>query len=232
MLESIKTIENIALPSDWKNLLYEEFQREYMIKLKQSLVEERKIYSVFPPANQIFGALNQTPLSQVKVVILGQDPYHGRGQANGLAFSVNKGVKIPPSLQNIYKELNSDLGITIPSHGDLTLWANQGVLLLNTSLTVRESEPASHAKLGWEDFTNNLIEKLSINKKNLVFILWGKHAQNKTLLIDETKHMVLKAAHPSPFSAYQGFFGCKHFSLTNQFLNQNGISPIEWQISD
>lgn len=232
MSVNLKPLASIALSDDWKTLLVEEFAFDYMLNLNQKLIEERKNYQIFPPDHQIFNALSHTSVSQIKIVILGQDPYHGIGQANGLSFSVNKGNKIPPSLKNIFKELNRDVGCSIPNHGDLTSWAKQGVLLLNTSLTVRQAEPASHAKIGWEMFTNRLIEIINLKKENLVFLLWGKHAQSKDQLIDGTKHLVLKAAHPSPFSAHQGFFGCKHFSLANQYLTRKGISPIEWQITD
>jgi uracil-DNA glycosylase len=229
---NLKPLASIALSDDWKTLLVEEFAFDYMLNLKQKLIEERKNYQIFPPDHQIFNALSHTSVSQIKIVILGQDPYHGIGQANGLSFSVNKGNNIPPSLKNIFKELNRDVGCSIPNHGDLTSWAKQGVLLLNTSLTVRQAEPASHAKIGWEIFTNRLIEIINLQKENLVFLLWGNHAQSKDQLIDGTKHLVLKAAHPSPFSAHQGFFGCKHFSLANQYLIQKGLGPIEWQITD
>ena len=232
MSVNLKPLASIALSDDWKTLLVEEFAFDYMLNLKQKLIEERKNYQIFPPDHQIFNALSHTSVSQIKIVILGQDPYHGIGQANGLSFSVNKGNNIPPSLKNIFKELNRDVGCSIPNHGDLTSWAKQGVLLLNTSLTVRQAEPASHAKIGWEIFTNRLIEIINLQKENLVFLLWGNHAQSKDQLIDGTKHLVLKAAHPSPFSAHQGFFGCKHFSLANQYLIQKGLSPIEWQITD
>ena len=232
MSVNLKPLASIALSDDWKTLLVEEFAFDYMLNLKQKLIEERKNYQIFPPDHQIFNALSHTSVSQIKIVILGQDPYHGIGQANGLSFSVNKGNNIPPSLKNIFKELNRDVGCSIPNHGDLTSWAKQGVLLLNTSLTVRQAEPASHAKIGWEIFTNRLIEIINLQKENLVFLLWGNHAQSKDQLIDGTKHLVLKAAHPSPFSAHQGFFGCKHFSLANQYLIQKGLGPIEWQITD
>jgi uracil-DNA glycosylase len=185
---------------------------------------------IFPAGNAIFNAFNQTPFNNVKVVILGQDPYHGSGQAMGLSFSVPKGVKPPPSLVNIFKELKSDIGLPIPTHGDLTPWARQGVLLLNAVLTVRENEPASHAKIGWMHFTDAVIRKISDEKKGIVFLLWGKFAEQKQILIDETKHFVLKAAHPSPFSADKGFFGCKHFSKTNELLAKQGLQVIDWHI--
>ncbi len=178
----------------------------------------------------IFNAFNQTPYHQVKVVILGQDPYHQPGQAMGLSFSVKAGCKIPPSLVNIYKELNKDIGMPIPTTGDLTHWAKQGVLLLNSVLTVRANEPASHSKIGWTAFTDDVIKLLSNEKSELVFILWGNFASQKQILIDATKHKILKAAHPSPLSAYNGFFGCKHFSTTNQYLTQVKKDPIDWSI--
>ncbi|MCX6201334.1 MAG: uracil-DNA glycosylase, partial [Bacteroidetes bacterium] len=185
---------------------------------------------IFPAGNNIFNAFNQTTFENVKVVILGQDPYHGSGQAMGLSFSVPKGVKPPPSLVNIFKELKSDIGLPIPTNGDLTPWAKQGVLLLNAVLTVREDEPASHAKIGWMHFTDAVIKKISDEKKGIVFLLWGKFAEQKQILIDETKHFVLKAAHPSPFSADKGFFGCKHFSKTNELLAKQGLQVIDWHI--
>jgi uracil-DNA glycosylase len=178
----------------------------------------------------IFNAFNQTPFNDVKVVILGQDPYHQPGQAMGLSFSVPDGIKIPPTLNNIYKELNKDIGMPIPNTGNLTKWANQGVLLLNSVLTVRDNEPASHSKIGWMDFTNDIIKIISAQQNNIVFLLWGNFAQQKQVLIDEDKHFLLKAAHPSPFSANRGFFGCKHFSKTNELLIQQGSSPIDWKL--
>jgi uracil-DNA glycosylase len=178
----------------------------------------------------IFNAFNLTPFEQVKVVIIGQDPYHGFGQANGFSFSVPKGVKTPPSLQNIYKEIEQDLGYITPPHGNLETWAKQGVLLLNAVLTVNAGEPASHKAAGWENFTNAVIYHLSEKRNNLVFLLWGRFAQEKELLIDNSKHLILKAAHPSPFSAYQGFMGCKHFSKTNTYLQQHKIAPIDWSL--
>ena len=181
-------------------------------------------------ANVIFNAFDKTPFDKVKVVILGQDPYHGPGQAHGLSFSVQPGVKPPPSLVNIYKELQTDIGLPTPTSGNLDHWAEQGVLLLNAALTVRANEPASHAKIGWADFTNAVINKLSDEKTGIVFLLWGRFAHEKQSLIDETRHFVLKAAHPSPFSADKGFFGCKHFSKTNEILSKQGIDPIDWSV--
>ncbi len=186
---------------------------------------------IYPPKNVAFKALHLTPFEKTKVVILGQDPYHGEGQANGLAFSVNKGIKLPPSLRNIFKELQSDLGYPIPSSGDLTAWAKQGVLLLNSVLTVKKDSPASHRNLGWQLYTDSVISQLSSKKENLVFILWGKYAQEKVSLIDESKHMVIQSPHPSPFSANRGFFGSKPFSKTNTYLKSKGISEIDWRLT-
>ncbi|MEP6594786.1 MAG: uracil-DNA glycosylase, partial [Ginsengibacter sp.] len=185
---------------------------------------------IYPPGSLIFNAFYKTPFDKVKVVILGQDPYHNVGQAHGLSFSVPKGVAKPPSLVNIFKELESDLGIPPASHGDLEKWAQQGVLLLNATLTVRENEPGSHSKIGWINFTDEVIKKISEEKKVIVFLLWGRFAQDKRILIDETRHHVLKAAHPSPFSADKGFFGCRHFSKTNELLMKQGDEPIDWKL--
>jgi uracil-DNA glycosylase len=196
--------------------------------LKTERIQKKVIY---PPGNLIFNAFEQTPFDTVKVVILGQDPYHGPGQAHGMCFSVPEGIQPPPSLINIFKEIESDLGIGMPPrYGHLTKWAQQGVLMLNAFLTVRANEPLSHSKIGWESFTNSVITTLSQEKKGIVFLLWGKFAQEKQVLIDETRHYVLKAAHPSPFSADKGFFGCKHFSKTNELLIQQGIEPIDWKL--
>jgi len=186
--------------------------------------------NVFPPKEYIFRTLELTPFDNIKVVILGQDPYHGEGQANGLAFSVNKGTKIPPSLRNIFKELNTDLEIDIPNHGDLTNWAKQGVLLLNSILTVEKDKPSSHRNIGWEEYTDSLISKISKEKKHVVFILWGKYAQSKTPLINQNKHLVISSAHPSPFSARKGFFGSKPFSRCNTWLEEKGIKKVDWSI--
>ena len=214
----------------WKNALAEEFGAEYMKKLKKKLEEERKAgIVVYPPTKQIFNAFNLTPFNKAKVVILGQDPYHGKGQAHGLSFSVPDGIKPPPSLINIFKEIGSDLGIKMPkTNGSLESWAKQGVLLLNAILTVRANSPASHRNLGWEKLTNGVIKVLSDKKEHLVFVLWGKFAQEKENLIDANKHLILKAPHPSHFSANSGFFGCKHFSKTNDYLIKNGQVPIVW----
>ncbi len=221
---------NPQIEETWKNVLNEEFQKEYFIKLKQFLIEEKKRYMVYPPGSQIFAAFNQTPFNKVKVVILGQDPYHGQGQAHGLCFSVPKGVPMPPSLQNIFKELNSDLGLPIPTHGNLKKWAGQGVLLLNATLTVRANQAGSHQNKGWEIFTDATIRSLSDQCKGLVFMLWGNYAQAKASIIDSRKHFILTAPHPSPLSASRGFFGCKHFSKTNRLLLSVGKEPIDWSL--
>ncbi|KKP65330.1 MAG: Uracil-DNA glycosylase [candidate division WS6 bacterium GW2011_GWE1_34_7] len=186
--------------------------------------------TIFPSRREIFRAFSLTPIDRVKVVIIGQDPYHGQGEANGLAFSVNKGIKIPPSLKNIYKELNSDLGIDIPNHGDLTKWANQGVLLLNSVLTVEKDKPGSHRNMGWEEYTDSVIREISEEKEHIVFILWGKYAESKKDLIDERKHLIISSPHPSPFSARRGFFGSKPFSRCNAYLKRNHIEEILWEI--
>jgi uracil-DNA glycosylase len=216
------------IEESWGRALHEDFNKSYFIQLKSFLVEERKHHVVYPPGKLIFSAFNHTPFNDVKVVILGQDPYHGQGQANGLCFSVSDGIKMPPSLVNIFKEIENDLGYPIPISGNLERWADQGVLLLNAMLTVRANEPGSHQGKGWETFTNSVIQHLSAQKKGVVFLLWGKYAQAKETLIDGTKHHILKAAHPSPFSAYNGFMGCKHFSKTNAILIQQGKQEIDW----
>jgi uracil-DNA glycosylase len=221
---------NPNIEEGWKKILMEEFQSPYFSELKKFLVEETASRTIYPPGLQIFNAFQHTPFDRVKVVILGQDPYHGAGQAHGLCFSVPPGIKAPPSLKNIFKELQSDLGITIPAHGSLESWADQGVLLLNATLTVRATEAGSHQNRGWETFTNAVIEKISREKTNVVFLLWGRYAQAKESLVDGEKHLVLKAAHPSPFSAYNGFFGCQHFSKANSFLEQKGIEPVDWTL--
>ncbi|MBB5618973.1 uracil-DNA glycosylase [Pedobacter cryoconitis] len=222
-----------ALEPGWLKVLEPEFEKEYMKNLKAFLLQEKETgKTVYPKGADIFAAFNHTPFDQVEVVILGQDPYHGEGQAHGLSFSVQKGVATPPSLKNIYKELETDIeGFKTPNHGNLTQWADEGVLLLNASLTVRAHEPGSHQGKGWEAFTDQAISQLSDKKTGLVFLLWGKFAQQKAALIDEKKHTVLKSAHPSPFSAYTGFFGSKHFSKTNEILIAEGKKPINWQIS-
>jgi uracil-DNA glycosylase len=223
--------DQVQIESSWKSVLSNEFNQDYFKDIKQFILNERdKGKEVYPPGKSMFNAFNLTPFNQVKVVIIGQDPYHGPGQAHGLSFSVPTGIKTPPSLQNIYKEIQNDLGLAIPNHGNIESWARQGVLLLNAVLSVNANEPASHKAAGWENFTNAVIYYLSQQKSNLVFMLWGRFAQEKELLIDSNKHLILKAAHPSPFSAHQGFMGCKHFSKTNAYLIQNGISPIDWSI--
>jgi uracil-DNA glycosylase len=224
-------IINPKINEEWKEILWEEFQKPYFLEIKRFLLEEKKLEkNIFPPQNLIFNAFNTTPFSKTKVVILGQDPYHGLGQAHGLSFSVPEGIKPPPSLANIFKELHTDVNFVVPTHGNLLKWAQQGVLLLNAILTVEANNAASHQKRGWEYFTNAVIEKISKHKSGVIFLLWGKYAQEKQVLIDENKHYILKAAHPSPFSAYNGFFGCKHFSTTNNILIKNGSTPIDWQI--
>ncbi len=215
---------------EWRTLLNVAFQAQSFIRLKNFLVDERELHSVYPPGNMIFNAFDLTPASRVKVVILGQDPYHGLSQAHGLCFSVPKGVKIPPSLVNIFKEINRDLNLPIPTHGNLEYWAQQGVLLLNATLTVRANEAGSHQKKGWEEFTDKVIELISVNCKGVVFLLWGNYAQAKEQLVDSSKHLVLKSVHPSPLSAHRGFIGCGHFSATNSYLSSLGKEPIDWSI--
>ena len=220
---------DVKIEASWKEVLKHEFTKPYFLQVATHLKTERATGAlVYPPGQLIFNAFNTTPFDKVKVVILGQDPYHGPGQAMGLSFSVPDGVPPPPSLVNIYKELHADIGMPIPKTGNLTKWAKQGVFLLNAMLTVRANEPASHAKIGWMDFTDGVIRKISDEKKGVVFLLWGKFAQEKQVLIDETKHYVLKASHPSPFSADKGFFGCKHFSRTNELLMMQGLDVIDW----
>jgi uracil-DNA glycosylase len=225
-------LNKVQLDAGWKYGLSEFLLSPKMDELKDFLVQEIKAEKVvYPPNALIFNALNTTPLANVKVVILGQDPYHGPNQAHGLSFSVQKGVPLPPSLRNIYHELQSDLGITVPKHGDLTRWAEQGVLLLNSVLTVEAGQPTSHQKRGWEDFTDHVIDVLNEQREHVVFILWGAYAQRKGQRIDQNKHLVLKAAHPSPLAANRGgFFGCKVFSKSNNYLKQHGIEPIDWQL--
>lgn len=220
------------IEESWGNELEDEFNSSYFQDLKEFLVQEREKYKVYPPGSLIFNAFNHTPFNDVKVVLIGQDPYHGHGQAHGLCFSVSHGIKPPPSLVNIFKEINADLGVPIPSHGNLEKWADQGVLLLNATLTVRANQAGSHQKKGWEDFTNAVIKRLSEKREGLIFILWGRYAQAKEEIIDTEKHHILKAAHPSPFSAYNGFFGCKHFSKTNEILKSKGLPVINWKLDD
>lgn len=222
---------SIKLEESWKEQLKDEFEQPYFLQLINHLKAEKALNKpIYPPGNQIFNAFEKTPFAKVKLIILGQDPYHGPGQAHGLSFSVQNGVAIPRSLNNIFKELHADIGVLIPNSGNLSAWAEQGVLLLNASLTVRANEPGSHAQIGWLQFTDAVIKLLSDKRTDLVFLLWGKFAQEKQLLIDGKKHLVLKAAHPSPFSADKGFFGCKHFSKSNEFLMQKGYDPINWKL--
>lgn len=218
----------VEIEKSWKQVLGSEFDKDYFKELAQSVREAYLNGPVYPPPKFIFNAFALCPFEQVKVVILGQDPYHGPGQAHGLSFSVPDGVTIPPSLRNIYKEIESDLGKKIPESGNLEHWAKQGVLLLNASLTVQKSQPNSHQPLGWELFTDAAIRAVSEEKEHVVFLLWGKFAQNKEGLIDVSKHLVLKAPHPSPFSADRGFFGCQHFSKTNEYLKNHKLKPIDW----
>jgi uracil-DNA glycosylase len=221
----------IKLEDSWKQALADQFSAPYMTALKQFLQAEKQAGKViFPKGAEYFRALDLTPLGQVKVVILGQDPYHGEGQAHGLCFSVQPGVRIPPSLVNIYKEMQSDLGIPPARHGTLEHWAKQGVLLLNSVLTVERSLAASHQGRGWEKFTDAVIARVNEQHTPAVFMLWGSYAQKKAAFVDQTKHLVLKAPHPSPLSAHNGFFGSKHFSKANAFLEENGIAPIDWQL--
>jgi uracil-DNA glycosylase len=223
----------IEIEASWLKVLHEEFEKDYMLKLKEFLKQEKEAgHKVYPKGSDIFNAFNHTPFTNLKAVILGQDPYHGANQAFGLSFAVQKGITVPPSLKNIYKELVTDIpGFTIPTHGDLTKWADQGVLLLNATLTVQAGKPGSHQKKGWETFTDTVIRTISKEKAGVVFLLWGKFAQAKADLIDQSKHHVLKAAHPSPYSADNGFFGCHHFSKTNELLIKEGKEPINWQIA-
>jgi len=218
----------VRIEPHWKEALKAEFDQPYFAELTEFVKAEYQSTAVYPPPKFIFNAFELTPFDQVKVVILGQDPYHGENQANGLAFSVNQGVQVPPSLVNIYKEIDKDMGRKSSTNGDLESWAKQGVLLLNATLTVRAHQAGSHQKKGWEIFTDSVIKALSDQRENLVFILWGNYAQKKGAVIDESKHLVLKAPHPSPLSAYNGFFGCAHFSQCNTFLMLNGKEPIDW----
>jgi uracil-DNA glycosylase len=224
---------DVQIAKGWKKALSEEFQKDYFLNITAQLKNEKQSHTtIYPPGSKIFNAFDSTDFNEVKVVIIGQDPYHGPGQAHGLSFSVQLGVKPPPSLINIYKEIESDLGVTMPRNfGDLSAWAKQGVLLLNATLTVRANQPNSHAGLGWHLFTDAVIQKLNEEKEHLVFLLWGNFAKEKGAYIDQKKHLVLKAAHPSPFAADKGFFGCEHFSKTNQYLIEHGLDPIDWLIN-
>lgn len=220
------------ISNDWDAPLRPEYKKSYYKALYNRIVEEYKNYVIYPPSEEIFTAFHLTPLNQVKVVIFGQDPYHEEGQAHGLCFSVKPGVETPPSLVNIYKELQDDMGCYIPNNGYLTKWAEQGVLMLNTLLTVRAHQAFSHQGIGWEEFTDAAIRILNEQDRPMVFLLWGKPAQSKAAMLNNPKHLILKAPHPSPLSAYRGFFGCKHFSQTNTFLTEHGLEPIDWQIEN
>lgn len=220
------------IDNDWDQVLEDEFKKEYYLKLNNFLNDEYKSKTVYPKSEDIYNALKFTSYSDVKLVILGQDPYHGKDQAHGLSFSVNKGVKIPPSLRNIYKELESDLGCHIANNGYLKKWADQGVLLLNTSLTVREAEPNSHSKIGWQVFTDSIIEALNKREEAIIFILWGNNAKSKEKLITNTNHFIIKSVHPSPLSASRGFLGSKPFSKVDEYLKSIGSEPIDWQIEN
>ena len=219
-----------AINNDWLDALREEFRKPYYAQLHKKVLEEYRTHVIFPPADDIFNAFHLTPLRNVKVVILGQDPYHNVGQAHGLCFSVKPDVEIPPSLVNIYKELQDDIGCTIPNHGYLTKWAEQGVLMLNTVLTVRAHQANSHHGIGWEEFTDAAIRAVNAQDRPIVYILWGRPAQAKKTMLNNPKHLILEAPHPSPLSAYRGFFGSKPFSQTNEFLKANGVEPIDWEI--
>ncbi len=222
---------DVKIEESWKNKLQAEFEKPYFQNIPLHLrTEKEQGKTIYPSGSFIFNAFNSTPFNKLKVVIIGQDPYHGPKQAHGLCFSVQDGIPPPPSLINIFKELKEDIGLMIPGHGNLTKWAQQGVFLLNASLTVRAGEPMSHSKIGWASFTDAVIKTISEHKKHVVFLLWGKFAQDKKVLIDERKHLILKAAHPSPLSAYAGFLGCRHFSKTNEYLVKNGIDPIDWSL--
>lgn len=223
---------SVQIGNDWDDILKDEWTKDYYINLRKKLIDEYKNYTVYPNMYDIFNALKKVSYDDVKVVILGQDPYHGQGQAHGFSFSVKKGIKTPPSLQNIYKELHSDLGLYIPNNGNLIKWANQGVLLLNSTLTVRAHQANSHKDLGWSILTDNIIKILNKRSKPIVFILWGKFAQSKEELITKHRHLIIKSAHPSPFAAHRGFFGSRPFSKTNEFLQKNNIKPIDWQIEN
>lgn len=216
----------------FKNIIEEESKKDYYKKLHEFVINEYNTKTIFPPKEKIFNALQTTPYDKVKVVIIGQDPYHGIGEAHGMCFSVNPGIKIPPSLMNIYKELNRDLGCKIPNNGYLVKWARQGVLLLNSVLTVEKDKPASHQNKGWEIFTDRIIEELNKSQTPIVFLLWGNFAKQKARLITNKKHLILTSSHPSPFSVKYGFEGCSHFSKANKFLVSNNLTPIDWQIDD
>lgn len=219
---------DVKIAHDWKEILKEEFEKPYFENLVNFIKQEKKQYTVFPSGKDIFSAFDNCNLDNLKVVLIGQDPYHGEGQAHGLCFSVNDGVPFPPSLRNIFKELNDDVGKEIPTTGNLTTWSKQGILLLNATLTVRAHQAGSHQNKGWEEFTDAVIQKISDTKEGIVFLLWGSYAQRKGQIIDTQKHHILKAVHPSPLAAHRGFFGCKHFSKTNKILEEKGENPIVW----
>lgn len=218
--------------NDWDEVLQLETEAEYFNKIRYALAAEYKTQTVYPPKEDLFSALKLTPYHRVKAVIIGQDPYHGAGQAHGLSFSVRPGVRVPPSLKNIYKELHADLGVPVPKHGSLIHWAEQGVLLLNAVLTVRESQPNSHQALGWQTFTDTVIRELNERNEPMVFMLWGSHAQKKGAFINRDKHLVLESTHPSPLAAHRGFLGSRPFSKANEFLVSKGIKPIDWTIPE
>lgn len=219
---------DVRIEKSWKDVLLEEFEKPYFQSLTAFVKKEYGTSKIFPPGSMIFNAFDRCSFDDVKVVIVGQDPYHGDNQANGLCFSVNDGIRFPPSLQNIFKELQQDIGAEFPTTGNLERWANQGVLMLNATLTVKAHTAGSHQKRGWEEFTDAVLMQISARKQDIVFVLWGGYAQKKGEFLDQGKHLVLKAAHPSPFSAHNGFFGCKHFSQTNQSLTSKGLKAIEW----
>ncbi|MEN9919016.1 MAG: uracil-DNA glycosylase [Bacteroidota bacterium] len=219
---------DVKIENTWKQQLNQEFEKQYFEKLTSFVKEQYRTQAVYPPAKEIFNAFQHTPFHQVKVVILGQDPYHNVGQANGLAFSVNPGIQIPPSLLNIYKQIHAEYGTPIPTSGDLTRWADQGVLLLNATLTVQAHQAASHQGKGWETFTDAAISTLAANRSHIVFMLWGTYAQKKATYIDPTKHLILQSPHPSPLSAHRGFLGNQHFSQANEYLREQGLKTIEW----
>jgi len=222
---------DVKIEPSWKKSLQKEFSKPYFEQIALHIkTEKSQGKTIYPPGSLIFNAFEKTPVEKIKVVIIGQDPYHGPGQAHGLSFSVPNGIPQPPSLINIFKEIESDLGVKPPAHGNLEHWAEQGVMLLNASLTVRANEPMSHSKIGWAQFTDTVIRKISEERNHVVFLLWGKFAREKKALIDQSKHLVLEAAHPSPLSAHNGFFGCRHFSKTNEYLASQGIDPIDWKL--
>ena len=223
---------DVKIEPSWKELLKDEFEKPYFSELIQFVKNEYKTTKIYPPGKLIFNAFDHCPAEQTKVVILGQDPYHGPGQAHGLCFSVPEGIEQPPSLQNIFKEINNDLGKPVPTSGNLERWAEQGVLLLNATLTVRAHQAGSHQGKGWEQFTDAVIQAVNAQDRPIVYMLWGRPAQSKIPMLTNPKHLVLKAPHPSPLSAYRGFFGCKHFSKANSFLEEHGIAPIDWQIEN